>query len=68
MENVTITEDMLRIGDRKHVNDIGFKILLANIRYNIFGKLPKFRKNPTYGQNARRDGFLDRVQNGYRNF
>lgn len=65
MENVTITEDMLHIDDKKHVNDIGFKILLANIRYNIFGKLPKFRKNPKY---ARRNGFFDRVQNGYRKF
>ena len=41
MENIAITENML--ADRKHLNDEGFKKLLANIRYNLFGKIPTFR-------------------------
>ena len=55
MENLMITEDMLR--DRKHLDDLGFKILLTNIRYNIFGKI-KVRKNSSkYGQKKRANGY-----------
>lgn len=43
MENLEINEHMLR--DRKHLNDNGFKKLLTNIRYNMFGKLPRFSNN-----------------------
>ena len=41
MENIAITENML--ADRKHLNDEGFIKLLANIRYNLFRKIPTFR-------------------------
>ena len=51
MEHYEISEDMLR--DRKHLNDFGFKKLLTNIRYNIFGKIPTFRKNSRHRRNDR---------------
>ena len=28
--------------DEKHIDDDGFKTLLANIRYTIFGKIPRY--------------------------
>ena len=42
------------LSDRKHLNvDVVFK-LLANIRYSLFGKLPKGpRRNDTYSNSQR---------------
>ena len=39
MANNNITDRMLK--DRKHLDLKGFRILLANIRFTVFGKLPK---------------------------
>ena len=39
VDNSNIKSDMLT--DRKHVNKLGFFLLLANIRLNIFGKRTK---------------------------
>ena len=51
MSTHTITGDMLR--DNKHLNKVGFSILLSNIRYMIFGKLPKLRSRPNFNPNNR---------------
>ena len=42
MGNQPITEEMLK--DKKHLNKEGFSILLGNIRFMIFEKLPEFRQ------------------------
>ena len=39
MFNVNIYKNMLR--GRKHVNREGFRTFLSNIRYTVFGKIPK---------------------------
>ena len=39
MFNVNIYKSMLR--DKKHVNREGFITILSNIRYTLFGKIPK---------------------------
>ena len=41
MENIAVTDNMLL--DKKHLNNEGFRKLLANIRHNLFGKIPTFR-------------------------
>ena len=60
MENIAITQNMLV--DTKHLNDVGFKLLLANIRYNLFGKLPRFRARNlnTPGRNTQRNNQINR--------
>ena len=60
MENIAITDNMLR--DKKHLNNEGFRKLLANIRYNLFGKIPTFRpkkpvKSQYYNQQLNRNGY-----------
>ena len=40
MRNMNVKQYMLR--DKKHVDEEGFKILLSNIRYTIFGKIPHY--------------------------
>ena len=42
MRNINIKPYMLT--DKKHVDDKGFKTLLGNIRYTIFGKTPRYIK------------------------
>ena len=36
--NINIRRDMLR--DKKHINEVGFKLMLSNIRSTLFGKIP----------------------------
>ena len=67
MENIAITDKMLR--DRKHLNNEVFKKLLANIRYNLFGKIPTFRPKKTakslnYNQQFNRNGYDSRSSRG----
>ena len=51
MEQKNIESSMLR--DRKHLDREGFTKLLANIRFALFGKLPRyFKKKPTDVNNA----------------
>ena len=40
MNNVNIKRNMLRDNDNKHVNTNGFRTLLSNVRYTLFGKYP----------------------------
>ena len=34
--------------DNKHVDEFGFKILLSNIRFTLFGKVPYLRRRNSY--------------------
>lgn len=51
MDNRMITEEMLV--DRKHLNNDGFRILLGNIRFMLFGKIPIFKKIRNLGRDSR---------------
>ena len=46
MRNVNIKQHMLV--DKKHVDDNGFKTLLSNIRYTIFGRVPSYKMSVKY--------------------
>ena len=64
MRNDQIEDTML--SDRKHLNIDGFFKLLANIRYALFGKLPKGpRRNNTYSSNQRYNHQRNRVGDQY---
>ena len=41
MGSNNITERMLSPNDRKHLENKGFRILLANITFILFGKMPR---------------------------
>ena len=41
MRNNNITERMLSPNDRKHLGNTRFRILLANIRFILFGEMPR---------------------------
>ena len=43
LNNSNLDMSMLKPNDRKHLDFNGFRTLLANIRYVLFGKLPKAR-------------------------
>ena len=54
MEQRNIEISMLK--DRKHLDREGFTTLLANIRFALFGKLPRyFKKKPNNANNADRN-------------
>ena len=64
MRNDQIEDTML--SDRKHLNIDGFFKLLANIRYALFGKLPKGpRRKNTYSSNQRYNHHRNRVGDQY---
>ena len=46
MRNNNITDRMLN--DKKHLSLKGFQVLLANIRFTLFGKLPRHFGKPRY--------------------
>ena len=46
MRNINIKRFMLT--DKKHVNEDGFKMLLSNIRFKVFGKTHNFRYASNY--------------------
>ena len=52
VEHKNIYSTMLR--DRKHLDRVGFTTLLANIRFALFGKLPRsMQSKPSYPGNSR---------------
>ena len=66
MNNITITDRMLV--DRKHLDEEGFRRLLSNIRFTIFGKVPIFKKNRrNFDQDTKGNHFSNRSYNNYAN-
>ena len=60
LNNTNITIDMLK--DKKHLDNKGFVILLTNIRFILFNKLPKIRNRENkYSHNR----WQYKSQNGY---
>ena len=52
MDNYNITARMLSPNDRKHLGKKGFLTLLANIRYIVFGKMPRSYGGPPYEERS----------------
>ena len=56
MRNNNIKHYMLT--DKKHINENGFKTMLSNIRYTIFGRIPRVSPNSTNNRRIHLDSSL----------
>ena len=56
MRNNNIKHYMLT--DKKHINENGFKSMLSNIRYTIFGRIPRVSPNSTNNRRIHLDSSL----------
>ena len=65
MNNITITDRM--VVDRKHLDDDGFRRLLSNIRFTLFGKIPLFKKRRNFNQDDRVRSFNPKDQHRMEN-